>query len=146
MSTSQRPANKARRRGALGVLGGLAMIVVGCGDDNGDAAAASDTVTLDEWVDQFDRACIAVAQTLSDAAPSMSDAEFAAFNAGAFSVLAALEPPDERTETAATLLDDLRSSQQVGLSEDQLAALDQRILRAMTDLGISEQCIGGVPG
>jgi hypothetical protein len=137
---------KPRHPAAIVVLGVVAVLAVGCGDDSNDAADSRDTVTLGEWVEQFDRACIAAARALSDAAPPMSDAEFAAFNAGAFTILGALKPPDDKTDTAAGLLDDLRSSQEPGLDEDQLAAIDQRVLQAMTDLGISEQCTGGVPG
>ena len=143
--TAPRPiANRAFARFAA-CLVPMAALAAACGNDTNSAGAA-DTVSLAEWVDQFDRACIAATRALSDAASSISDAEFTAFNEGAFTTLAALKPPDDKADTAAGLVDDLRSSLQPGLDEDQLAALDQRVLQAMTDLGISEECTGGAPG
>jgi hypothetical protein len=87
---------KTRRRAATVLLGMVAVLAVGCSDDSENAAASRDTVTLDQWVEQFDRACIAASRSLSDVAPSMNDAEFAAFNEGAFTILGALKPPDDK--------------------------------------------------
>lgn len=123
----------------------LAVLLAGCGDDS-DSADGADTVSLAEWVDQFDRACIAATHALSNTASSMSDAELAAFNEGAFTILATLKPPADKADIAAGLVDDLRNSLQPGLDEDQIAALDQQVLQAMTELGVSEECTGGPAG
>jgi len=123
----------------------LGVIAAACSDGT-DSAVETDTVTLAEWVDRFDRACIGTADTLSESHTAMSDAEFAAFNTGALTALGALKPPDEKADIAQRLLDDMRASHQPGLDDDHVAVLDQRVFDAMTELGISDQCIGGVPG
>ena len=47
---------------------------------------------------------------------------------------------------AAGLLDDIEASQQPDLDQTAIDELDSRILDAMTTLGVSDTCVGGVPG
>ncbi|MDH4146794.1 MAG: hypothetical protein OEY23_16670 [Acidimicrobiia bacterium] len=143
MTTPPSSAHRAFARFAACLLP-VAVLAAACGDDSD--SSGGNTVSLAEWVDQFDRACIAATHALSNTASSMSDAELAAFNEGAFTTLAALKPPADKADIAAGLVDDLRNSLQPGLDEDQIAALDQQVLQAMTELGVSEECTGGAPG
>ena len=115
---------------------------VGCGGTDDRPTS----VPLDEWVGQFDAVCEAVAARLGENGSGLSDAEFAAFTAGAVTVLRTLRPPDEHADVAAELLADMESSQGADVDQVAIDEIDGRILSAMTTLGVSDTCIGGDPG
>jgi len=132
------------RAGIVLLVGGvLISSVSGCGSDDDDGAG---TVEIEEWVHQFDTVCTALAARLDLLAPAMTEAEFAAFTVGSVTTLSALPPPDEHADVAAGLLDDIEASQQPDLDQTAIDELDSRILDAMTTLGVSDTCVGGVPG
>lgn len=131
----------AHARAAL-LLASVLTVFAGCGEDDDRAGS----ISLQDWVHQFDAVCEAVTVRLEGLGPGMSDAELAAFTVGSVTTLGALPPPDEQADIAATLLDDIEAGQQPGLDQATIDELDERILTAMTTLGISDTCIGGIPG
>jgi hypothetical protein len=135
--TSQRPPTIRRAAAGFAIIGMLAL-AAGCGDDDD---AGGDTVSVEAWVDQFDRICLAVDEALE---PGLSEAEFVAFLDGTLTVAEALSPPDEQADTVAGIFDDMRAAVRPGVSDVEIDAIDERIQEAMVTLGVSDECIGGV--
>jgi hypothetical protein len=130
------------RVGIVLLVGGAVIASVsGCGNDDDGAG----TVSVEDWVHQFDTVCTALAARLDELGPAMTEAEFAAFTVGSVTTLSALPPPAEHADVAAGLLDDIEASQQPDLEQTAIDELDIRILDAMTTLGVSDTCIGGAP-
>lgn len=137
---SRRPA---RRVGAALLVVGMLSASAACG---GDDDTRADSVPLEEWVQQFDAVCEAITNRLDDLGRGMTADEFAAFTAGSVTTFRALRPPDEHADVAAGLLDDIELGQQPGLGQDDIDAIDARVLAALTTLGVSGACAGDVPG
>lgn len=114
--------------------------LAGCGHGD-DSAGNADSVEFAVWVSQFDDICTSIGAEL-ERGDALTPDEIATFNAGAFTVVTALAPPDEKTNEAAELIDTLIASQQPGLDDTEIAALDEQLRLAMDALGISEACTG----
>lgn len=116
----------------------LALGAVGCGDDN------ADTIALADWVNQFEQACLDVAAELST--PGLTEEEFTEISIRAIADMRAIPEPDELADTAAELLDALEANSDQDLDDATIAALDEQVINGMTELGVSDDCIGGEPG
>jgi hypothetical protein len=112
---------------------------VACGDDDdGDA-----TIPLSEWVGEFDQMCVEVQGKLT---AETTDQEFHEINDAALAQMRALAPPDEMAETATELLNVIECGPDQNLDDATIEDLDQPALAALTSLGVSQECTGGVPG
>ncbi|MGI9642081.1 MAG: hypothetical protein ACR2N9_04780 [Acidimicrobiia bacterium] len=124
--------------------GGLA----GCGsDDPADSAtteAPSEAIAIDDWVSEFDRLCVATAAELT---PGLSDEEFAEISNAAIAEMRAIGEPSTLAVEAALLVDTIETqSNDLNLTEEEVAALDEGFLEAATTLDISEECLYGAQG
>lgn len=112
--------------------------LAGCGDD-GD-----ESITLAEWVEEFDRICVDVVGRVG---PDTSDEEFRRISEDALDEMRALGEPTEGAEEAATLLEVIeRTTLDDEISGEQAAELDRRFLAAATAVGLSDECLGGPAG
>lgn len=137
--TNRHPGELRLRRTVLAVLLASPAAAGACGD--GD----SDTIPVAEWVAQFDVVCVDTAERLS--APGLSGAEWDRISGAAMLEMRAVPEPDEMAETASDLLDAIEeSSERTERTDDEINALDGRVVTAATELGVSDECIGGVPG
>ena len=126
-----------RKPVALAFVVAASVAVASCG--------ASDTIPVAEWVAQFDQACVDTAEQLS--APGLSDAEWDRITEAALTEMRAVPEPDEMADTAADLVDAIEaSSDRSQRTDEEVNALDDRVLTAARALGVSEACIGGAPG
>ena len=133
--------NSTRRHISLIGLFGLTALTftaVACGGDE-------DTIPLADWVADFDQKCVETITELSD--PSLTQAEFEEISNAAIEEMRAIPEPDEMADTAAQLLDAIEAStDSAERTQDEIDALDQQVLTAMTSLGVSDACIGGPQG
>ena len=134
-------ANSIRRHASLIGLVGLTTLTftaVACGGDE-------DTIPLADWVADFDEMCVETIAELSD--PSLTQAQYEEISDAAIAEMRAISEPDEMADTAAELLDAIEAStDSVERTQDEIDALDQQVLTAMTSLGVSDACIGGPQG
>ena len=131
-----RPTHRLAMTGAA-VL--LSLGLSACGDDDAEAA----TLPLEEWVDAFDAKCVELAEQVT---PETTDEEFAAVSEQALAEMRELPPPDEKADVTAELLDIIEESSDLDVDEADIEELDSRAMDALTELGVSVACIGGVDG
>jgi hypothetical protein len=141
--TPDSPAGSTRRRAvgaaatALTIV--LALGTAACGDDSDDA-----TIPLSEWLGEFDQMCL---DLQAEATPELTDDEFMALSDRYLAQMRAVSAPAELADTATELLDLIEESTGASdLDDAEIAALDERASTALTELGVSEACVRGVPG
>ena len=117
----------------------FALGTASCGDDSSAA-----TIPLSEWLEEFDQMCL---DLQAEATPELTDEEFMALSDRYLEQMRAVSPPAEMADTAAELLDLIEDSTGTSdLDDAEIAALDERALAALTELGVSGACIAGVDG
>ena len=127
-----------------GLLAITALIVAaafaGCGSDSDEG-----TIPVSDWVAEFDRQCVEIGAELSN--PQLTDEQFLAISERGVAEMRAIGTPDEMDAEAETLLTVLETTTaDTTLDDETISNLDQQFLNAATVLGISDACIGGLPG
>ena len=119
----------------------LVASVASCGSDAD--TAGGDTIPVDEWVAEFDRLCVEIANAST---PALSDAEFEEISDAGLAEMRALPDPDEHAAEAAAMLDAIEATVDPAVAEADIEALDQQVLESATVLGVSQECIRGPQG
>jgi hypothetical protein len=128
-----------RRLIALALATLLTVGLTACGDDSD-----SETIAVSEWVAEFDRLCVELAEESSD--PDMTEAQFQTLSDQKLSEMRAIPGPDENAEEAEALLEAIETTvTDDSLSDEQIAEFDQQFLEAAAVLGISDECLRGSP-
>jgi hypothetical protein len=110
-----------------------------CGDDSNDSIALAD------WVAEFDRICVEVAEKSSGGA--ISEAEFRKITEDALAEMRELGEPAEQADDAAAMLESIeKTTFDDTLTDAEINQLDQQFLDAAEAVGVSDACITGPQG